>query len=53
MSQPIKQEHIDDGNEDIRSTEDSEWTMASIDTIGDGNSQRNGSNSTIALLEVP
>jgi hypothetical protein len=56
MSQPIKQEQIDDGNdEDIRSIEGSEWTLetASIGTVGDGNAKGNEINSTNSLLEVP
>jgi hypothetical protein len=57
MSQPIKQEKIDDGNsEDIPSIESSEWTLETTSIgsiIGDGNVQGNGSNSTNALLEVP
>jgi hypothetical protein len=57
MSQPIKQEQIDDGNdEDIRSNEGNQWTLetVSIGTIGDENTHENGSNSINApLLEVP
>jgi hypothetical protein len=58
MSQPIKQEQIDDGNrndEDIRSIESSEWTLetASLGTNGDENEHGNESNSTNSLLEVP
>jgi hypothetical protein len=55
MSQPIKQEQIDDGNdEEIRSIEGSEWTLetASIGTIGDENAQGNETNNA-SLLEVP
>jgi hypothetical protein len=55
MSQLIKQEQIDAGNEDIRSIEGSEWTLetASIGTVGDG-PRGNEENSTNApLFEVP
>jgi hypothetical protein len=56
MSQPIKQKKIDGGNnDDFCSIEGSERTLetASIGTIGYGNTQWNGGNSTNALLEVP
>jgi hypothetical protein len=56
MSQPIKQDQINDGNEDIRSIEGSERTLEtiSIGTIGDGNAQKNEDNSmNVLLLEVP
>jgi hypothetical protein len=54
MSQ-LKHELINANDEDIRSSEGSEWTLetASIGTIGDGNAQENESTSMTALLEVP
>jgi hypothetical protein len=56
MSQLIKQEQIDCGNDDnIGSIEGSECTLEtiSIGTIGEGDTHENGSNSINApLLEV-